>query len=87
LGGVQGGWAGLGIWEGLTYIPLRMRKSDRPNINSGQPWSEMDMADLFDFHESGMPIEKIADYLCREIDEVQTKIDEVERQIAASVRL
>jgi hypothetical protein len=38
---------------------LRMRKkppSDRPNINSGQPWSEMDMADLFDFYESGMPV-------------------------------
>jgi hypothetical protein len=52
---------------------LRMRKkppSDRPNINSGQPWSEMDMADLFDMHESGMPVEKIADYLCREVDEV-----------------
>ena len=68
---------------------LRMRKkppSDRPNINSGQPWSEMDMADLFDMNESGMPVAQIADYLCREVAEVQAKIDEVERQIAASVR-
>jgi hypothetical protein len=40
------------------------------------------MADLFDMHESGMPVEKIADYLCREVDEVQAKIDEIERQIA-----
>jgi hypothetical protein len=56
---------------------LRMRKkppSDRPNINSGQPWSEMDMADLFEMQESGVPVEKIADYLCREVDEVQAKI-------------
>jgi hypothetical protein len=51
-------------------------------INAGQPWSAMDMADLFDMHESGMPVEKIADYLCREVDEVQAKIDEVERKIA-----
>jgi hypothetical protein len=43
----------------------------------------MDMADLFDMHESGMPVDQIADYLCREIDEVQTKIDEVEAKIAS----
>jgi hypothetical protein len=29
----------------------------------------------------------IADYLCRTVEEVQAKIDEVERQIAAPVRL
>jgi hypothetical protein len=55
-------------------------------INAGQPWSAMDMADLFDMHESDMPVEKIADYLCREVDEVKAKIDEVERQIATTVR-
>jgi hypothetical protein len=67
-----------------------MRKkppSDRPNINSGQPWSRMDMADLFDMNESGMPVAELAEYLCREVDEVQAKIDEVERQIAAPIRL
>ena len=68
---------------------LRMRKKppSDPKISSGQPWSEMDMADLFDMHESGMPVDQIADYLCREIDEVQTKIDEVEAKIAAPVHL
>jgi hypothetical protein len=25
-------------------------------INAGIPWSAMDMADLFDFYESGMPV-------------------------------
>ena len=63
---------------------LRMRKkppSDRPSINSGQPW-----LDLFDMNESGMPVAQIADYLCREVAEVQAKIDEVERQIASPLR-
>jgi hypothetical protein len=46
----------------------------------------MDMDDLFDFYESGTPVADIADYLCRTVEEVP-KIDEVERQIAAAVRL
>ena len=76
----------------LTYISamLRMRKrppADLPMINSDKPWSAMDMEDLFDFYESGTPVADIADYLCRTVEEVQAKIDEVERQIAAAVRL
>jgi hypothetical protein len=51
-------------------------------INSGKPWSAMDMADLFDFHETGSSAADIADYLCRTVEEVQAKIDEVERRIA-----
>jgi hypothetical protein len=46
----------------------------------------MDMQDLFDMHESGMPVAEIADYLCRTVEEVQAKIDEVERKIAGSGR-
>ena len=61
--------------------------ADLPMINAGKPWSPMDMEDLFDFHESGMPTVDLAEYLCRTVEEVQAKIDEVERQIAASVRL
>jgi hypothetical protein len=52
----------------------------------------MDLEDLHDFLESGMPVAEIAEYLCREggeveAKEVEAKTDEVERQIAASVRL
>jgi hypothetical protein len=47
----------------------------------------MDLEDLHDFLESGMPVAEIAEYLCREGGEVEAKTDEVERQIAASVRL
>jgi hypothetical protein len=32
------------------------------------------MADLFNFHESGTPVEKIADYLCRDVAEVAAKV-------------
>jgi hypothetical protein len=56
-------------------------------INAGKSWSAMDMEDLLDFHESGTPVADIADYLCRTVEEVQAKIDEIERQIAAPIRL
>jgi hypothetical protein len=64
---------------------LRLRKkpsANMPDINSGKPWSPMDMADLFDFHETGRSAADIADYLCRTPEEVQAKIDEVEAKIA-----
>jgi hypothetical protein len=55
-------------------------------INAGKPWSAMDMEDLFDFHETGTPIAEIASYLCRTVEEVQAKIDEVESQDCQSMR-
>jgi hypothetical protein len=69
---------------------LRLRKkppAGLPMINTGKPWSAMDMADLLDFHETGSSVETIALYLCRTVEEVQAKIDEVERQIAAPIQL
>jgi hypothetical protein len=56
--------------------PPRLRKkppADRPDINSGAPWSEMDLADLEEMLGSGMPIESLASYLCREVEEVETE--------------
>jgi hypothetical protein len=47
----------------------------------------IDMEDLFDFHETGTSVVDIADYLCRTVDEVQAKIDEVEAKIAHGTRL
>ena len=73
----------------MTYIlsmSLRLRKrppSGLEMINAGKPWSPMDMEDLFDFHETGTSVVDIADYLCRTVDEVQAKIDEVEAKIAS----
>ena len=62
---------------------LRMRPkppSGLPTINAGEPWSAMDLADLEEFLTSGVSVPEIAEYLCR-------TVDDVERQIAASVRL
>jgi hypothetical protein len=53
---------------------LRMRKKPpegMPNINSGQPWSRFDLDELEELIEQGRPIEAIADYLCRDVDEVE----------------
>jgi hypothetical protein len=43
------------------------------DINSGKPWSAMDLADLEELLGSGSSIESIASYLCREVEEVKTE--------------
>jgi hypothetical protein len=60
------------------YIPgmLRMckkRPADLTNVNSGMPWSPMDLADPYDLVET-TSVADIADYLCRDVDEVERKI-------------
>jgi hypothetical protein len=44
------------------------------NINTGNPWSEMDLIDLANCLTFGTPIEGIANLLCRDVDEVREKI-------------
>jgi hypothetical protein len=56
---------------------LRLRKEPPSGllaINAGEPWSDMDMADLDEFLTAGKPISEIAEYLCRDVDEVEAKI-------------
>jgi hypothetical protein len=48
------------------------------NLNSGKPWSEMDLADLWNCMRLGDPIWKIADFLCRDADEVREKVAEID---------
>jgi hypothetical protein len=45
-----------------------------PTINSGQPWSADDLADIEEMLMQGRPVAEIAAYLCREIVEVECKI-------------
>jgi hypothetical protein len=42
-----------------------------PNINSGRPWSEMDLFDLRSSLEWGRSIEEVAEFLCRDVEEVE----------------
>jgi hypothetical protein len=43
-----------------------------PNISSGKPWSAFDLDELEELVQRGRPLESIADYLCRDVDEVET---------------
>jgi nucleoside-diphosphate-sugar epimerase len=72
----------------LTYIPgmLRLRKKPPagiPNINAGQPWSDMDLADLNELVREKRPVEAIADFLCRPVAEVEAKLAELRRIVDA----
>jgi nucleotide-binding universal stress UspA family protein len=62
---------------------LRMRPkppAGLPTINSGKPWSAMDMDDLDELLRQDAPIDEIAEFLCRELGEVEAKVDEFRRQ-------
>jgi hypothetical protein len=70
---------------GLPYITAmfsNLRKkppADMPNVNSGKAWSEMDLNDLRQCLIEGAPAGDIADFLCRDVDEVKRKIAELLR--------
>jgi hypothetical protein len=52
---------------------------DRLDLNSGTPWSEMDLFDLANCVRLKDPVEEIASFLCRSRREVREKIAELER--------
>jgi hypothetical protein len=52
---------------------------DRPNVNTGNDWPEMDLFDLANEIRLNRSIEFIADFLCRLRREVREKIAELER--------
>jgi hypothetical protein len=52
--------------------------TERPNLNTGTPWSEMDLFDLRNSLEQGDAPEKVADLLCRTVSEVREKMAELE---------
>ncbi len=52
---------------------------DRPNVNTGSDWSEIDAFDLANCIRLKQPVEEIADFVCRSRREVRDKIAELER--------
>jgi hypothetical protein len=44
------------------------------NRNSGQPWSEMDLWDLRNSLSHGRTADEVAEFLCRDTDEVRQKM-------------
>jgi hypothetical protein len=64
---------------------LRMRPKPPvglPTINSDKPWSAMDMDDFDELLHQDTPIDEIAEFLCRELGEVEAKVAELRRQDA-----
>jgi hypothetical protein len=53
------------------------------NLNSGKPWSAMDVADLKQCLKLGDSTKAIAEFLCREPGEVRAKIAELARKRAS----
>ena len=47
---------------------------DRPDLNTGKPWSEMDLFDLAISVRLGDPIDEIAGFQCRSRREIRDKI-------------
>src|SRR5882762_5268780 len=52
---------------------------DRPDLNTGNPWSEMDLFDLANCVRLKQPVEEIAGFMCRSRREVREKIAELEQ--------
>ena len=68
-------------------LPLRKKPpSGLPTINAGEPWSDMDLADLDEFVAAGKPIGQIAEYLCRGVDEVEAKVASLRGPTAVSAQ-
>jgi hypothetical protein len=47
------------------------------NINTGKPWSPFDLRDLQDGIDDGTPVTELADFLFRDVAEVEAKIAEL----------
>jgi hypothetical protein len=47
------------------------------DINSGKPWSELDLRDLHYCLEAGEHVEDIANFLCRDVEDGRTKTAEI----------
>lgn len=52
---------------------------DRPDLNAGKEWSEMDLFDLASSVRLKNPIEELATFPCRLQREVRDKIAELEQ--------
>jgi hypothetical protein len=50
------------------------------NLNSGTPWSKPSLIDLLNSMRLGESVEEIADFLCRDIQEVRDKVAEINPQ-------
>jgi hypothetical protein len=71
------GWAGARGDRCRAYS--HRPDEDRPDLNTGEPWSEMDLFDLANSVSSETPLREIAGFLCRSRREVRDKIAELKQ--------
>jgi hypothetical protein len=50
---------------------------ERPNLNTGTPWSEMDDTDLRWQVKHKVPVDEIADFMCRTEKEIRDQAREL----------
>ena len=60
----------------MSYL-RKKPPADAPNLNSGKPWSELDLSDLRYGLAAGETVEAIAEFLCRDVAEVRAKTAEL----------
>jgi predicted transcriptional regulator len=60
---------------------------DRPDINTGDPWSEMALFDLANSVRLGDSVEEIATFLCRSRREIREKVAELEQKGELATRV
>ncbi|HEX3494610.1 MAG TPA: hypothetical protein VHT48_04460 [Methylocella sp.] len=60
----------------INRVPLATRNLE-PDLNSGKPWSEMDLEDLRSAWKAGDDLEELSRYLCRDWQEIATKCKEL----------
>jgi len=47
--------------------------ADAPNVNTGKPWSSIEVTDLERCMKSGFSVDQAADFLCRTPQEIRSK--------------
>jgi hypothetical protein len=79
---------GTGEETRSASLTVEMDIEDRPDLNTGKAWSEMDLFDLANNVRLGVSIEETAEFLCRSRREVRDKIaalrqtGELDRRVA-----
>src|SRR5262245_11703191 len=57
----------------IQKAAYRRQALERRDLNSGKPWSETDVADLYASHTYGSSINETASFLCRSFRETAAK--------------
>jgi hypothetical protein len=66
----------------LFHYLGRSHPDYRPNINTDKSCSQMDLVDLKHSLEQGTSIPEIADFLCRDPQEVWEKVNDLKKRLA-----